>query len=154
MKKLFNKVKNFINKLFQKIGEGTKQYVPIAIKVVEAIKAFMATPVDDVVLGLVKASIPGTADDVLIDKVKKVIEEQLPKLLIDFKMLDSVSNITDPNEQLNAIMEIIKESSPEAKASFYQDIAKITLMCLSDGKLTLGESALLCEYLYQNQFKK
>ena len=99
MKKLLKKIWNFIKKIFDKLDDSVKVVVPTATKIVEAVKAVMDSPVDDVIAEILKRVIPGTTDDVLIDKVKEFIEKMLPKVLIELNLVNSISSIEDENEK-------------------------------------------------------
>jgi hypothetical protein len=75
LKEWIKKVWEYIKNLYAQLVDKTRQYVPIAINVVEGVKSVMDSPVDDVVLGIIKVAIKGQADDVIIDKVQAVVKE-------------------------------------------------------------------------------
>ena len=153
MKKFLKKIWYAIKSLYESIVGSTRKCVPIAINIVEAIKSVMDTPVDDVILEILKRAIPGTADDVLIDKVKSVVEKWLPKILLELRLVDSVANIEDQNEQLKAILAQLKLSSDETQNMLYHGLASLILEKLSDGELSWSDSVAISEYYYVN-FKK
>lgn len=140
-------------KLFKGLSYKTKQLVPIAIAVVEGIKAVMDSPVDDIILFVIKRAIPGNADDILIDKIQSVVKEWLPKILLELKKVDSIAGIEDQNEQLKAILAEFKLSSDESQNIFYHGFCSLILEKLSDGKITWSESLLISEYYFQNIYK-
>jgi hypothetical protein len=140
-----------IASFYQSLKSETKRLVPVAINVIEGLKAVMDTPVDDVILEILKKAIPGTADDVLIDKIKGVVKEWLPKILLELKMVESVANIEDQNEQLKAILAQFKLSSDETKNIFYHGFASLILEKLSDGKLSWSDSIVIAEYFYKHE---
>ena len=142
-----------IASLFQSLKSETKRMVPIAIKVVEGVKLAMDSPVDDIVLSIIKGAITGIADDILIDKVKKVVEEWLPKILKELKMVEGVSNIENQNDQLKAILAEFKLSSDETKSIFYHGFCSLILEKLSDGKINWSESIIISEYYFVNIYK-
>ena len=80
---------------YDKLTGATKKFIPVAINVVEGIRKAMDSPVDDVVLTIVKTAIPGDADDKFIDKAKATIEQWLPKILIELKLVESIAEIED-----------------------------------------------------------
>jgi hypothetical protein len=106
-----------------------------------------------VVLGIIKVAIKGQADDVIIDKVQAVVKEWVPKVLLELQIVDSIANITDPNEQLKAILAKIKMSSNETQNMLYHGLAAIVLEKLSDGKLTWSDSVAISEYYFNNIYK-
>lgn len=143
-----------IASLFQSLRSETKRLVPIAINVVEGIKAVMDSPVDDVLLEVLKRAIPGTADDVLIDKIKEVVKEWLPKIILELKLVEGISQIEDQNEQLKAVLAQFKLSSDESKNIFYHGFCSLILEKLSDGKLSWSDSIVISEYYFMNVVKK
>lgn len=153
MKKLLKKIWDAIANLFRSLTGTTRRYVPYAINIVEAVKAVMDSPVDDVLLEILKRTIPGTADDVMIDKVKEVITKWLPKILVQLSLVDAISNIEDENERLKAILERLKLSSDEVKNVYYHGLASLILEKLSDGELSWSDSVAISEYYYANFVK-
>jgi len=116
---------------------------------VQGIKEAMDNPASDILLQIIKRAIPGSADDLLIDKITKVVREQLPKVLLDLKMIESVANIEDQNQQLQAVLAQLKLSSDQTKLIIYHGIASLILECLSDGELSWSDSIAISEYYYQ-----
>jgi len=144
LQKIWAKVKNF----FAKAEDETKKLTLIAIKLTEGLKAVMDSPVDDIVLSIIKTAIPGTTDDIFIDNVKAYIEKNLPTTILTLKMVNSIANITDPQEQLKAILAQFKLSEDVEKNAAYHDFCTKAIFCLSDGKLTWSE----CVYLAQSGY--
>lgn len=153
MKKFLKKIWATIKLLYDSLVGNTKKYIPVAINIVEAIKSVMDTPVDDILAEILKRAIPGNADDVLIDKIRLVVEKWLPKILLELKLVDSISLIEDPNEQLKAILAQLKLSSQETQNMLYHGLASLILEKLSDGELSWSDAVAISEYYYIN-FKK
>lgn len=153
MKKLLKKIWKSIASVFNKIEAKTKQYVPVAIKVVEALKKVMDSPVDDVIFTIIKNSIPGNADDILADKISATLQEWLPKILLDLKLINSIANEEDQNAQLNAILAQLKLSSNETQNIFYHGLCSLIIEKLSDGELSWSDSVAISEYYYKNVMK-
>ena len=154
MRKLIKKIWSSIRKMFNKLKGTTKEVIPIAIKIVEGVKKVMDTQIDDIVLTIVKNAIPGTADDILIDKVTKFVEKELPKILLQLNIIQSIVGIKNSNEQLKAILAQFNLSSDQQKNKAYHEIAYLTIEALSDGKITRSEAIVLSEYYYTNILKK
>jgi DNA polymerase III delta prime subunit len=154
MKKFIANIWSKIKDLYNSLVGTSKKYIPIAINIVEAIKKVSDSPVDDIILSIVKAAIPGTADDVLIDKVKDTVEKWLPKILLELRLWQSVSNIENQNEQLQAILNEINLSSDETKSIIYHGLAALILEKLSDGELSWSDSVAISEYYFKNIHKK
>lgn len=139
----------WLTKLFNGLKSKARVFVPIAIKAVEAVKVVWDTPVDDILAFVVKAAIKGQADDILIDKIKVTVETWLPKILLELKMIDSIVQIENQNEQLKAILAQFKLSSDESKNIFLHGLAVLIAEKLSDGKLTWSESAQIMEAAFK-----
>lgn len=150
MKKFFSKIWNGVKRLYDKLVDKTRELVPVAINIVEGVKTVVDSPVDDIVAELLKKAIPGVKDDIVIDKVHGIIIKQVPIILSRLLMIDSIANIKDPNQQLQAIVKQLRVSSDEQKNVAYHGLATLVLEQLSDGKLTWGEAAMISEYYYQN----
>ena len=99
-------------------------------------------------------ALPNKAEGILVDKVEAVCREWIPKILLDLQIADSISKITDPNDQLNEILKQFKLSSDETKNIFYHGLMSLILEKLSDGKLSWSDSVIIGEYYYQNYTKK
>ena len=98
---------------------------------------------------VITALIPGDIDD----KINEKLRGFLPRLLLELQLVDSIANITDPNAQLQAILDKLKLSSDDAKNAFYHSLASLILQKLSDGKLSWSDAVAIAEYYYQNVTK-
>jgi hypothetical protein len=135
-----------IKHLWDGIEAETKKLVPIAIHIVQAIKTLEDTHLADVLTAI----IPGDIDDHLNQKLR----EFLPKILLELNMVDAIANITDPNEQLIAIIGKIHLSPDAAKDVFYHGLASLIMQELSDGKFTWSDAIAVAEFYYTHEFKK
>lgn len=153
MKKLIKKIWDGIKNLWNKVVDKTRDMVPVAINVVEAIKSVIDTPVDDILAEIVKRAIPGTADDFIVDKVRLTIEEWVPRILTQLIIIDGIANIDNPNDQLKAILEKLKLADDETKNIVYHGLASLILEKLSDEELSWSDAAAISEYYYQNFVK-
>ena len=151
---LVGRILRAIGSIFNGLKSEVKKLVPVAVAVVQGIKSAMDTPVDDILLAIIKTAIPGDADDILIDKIKKVVETWVPKVLLELRMVESIANIEDQNEQLKAILAELKLSSNETQNIVYHGLCSLILEKLSDGELSWSESIAVGEYYYKNIAKK
>lgn len=154
MKKVLKKIWNWVKDLYDGLVGSTKKYVPIAIKIVEGIKKVMDTPVDDIALAIVTTAIPGDADDKLVKKVKEFVELNLPKFLVELKIINEISNYPDLNSQLQGIITELKKLSPTAQAALWHTFASLAIEKLSDGECTWSDSVVLAEWYYNNIYKE
>ena len=153
MKKFLQSVLAFIKNAFAKVDDATKKLLPVVINVVQALKAVMDSPYEDVISSIIKGLIPGTADDVLIGKIEDLLRKYLPTVLLDIQMVNSIANITDLTEQLKAILDQFKLSPDDLKNKAYHDLSTLLLYDLADGKLTWSEAVTAGEFYYQNIYK-
>ncbi len=135
-----------IKKIFDGIEAHTRQLLPIAIQIVQNIKTLEDSKVPDILTAI----IPGNLDNDLNQKIR----DFLPKLLLDLQLAESVSSITDPNEQLKAILDKINLSGDNTKNILYHGIASLIVEKLSDGKFTWSDAIAVSEYYYKNVYKQ
>lgn len=140
--------------MFDFLESKTKKLVPVAINVVQGLKAVMDGPVDDVLAFIIKTAIKGQTDDVIIDKTTATVKEWIPKILFELELINSIANIEDQNEQLQAILNQINLSSDEKKKIIYHGLASLILEKLSDGKITWSDSVAISEYYFKNFIPK
>ena len=153
MKKLLKKIWKAIRKVFNRLDDEAKQLLPVAIKIVDAVKKFVDSPVDDFIAAILKEVIPGEADNFVIDKIRKFVEEQLPKIIIQLDLLNSIAEIEDPNEKIRAILAQIAKATEDQKKSMYHTIASLAVEKMSDGKLTWSDSLAIAETLFLEKKK-
>lgn len=154
MKNFLTKMWAFISKMWSKLDKIANKFAPIAINVVEAIKKVNESSTGDIIEFIVTTAIPGTKDDAVMKLVRKKLKDLLPKILLQMNVVQSISKIQDPNEQLKAILAAINVSSDEAKNAYYHSFAALILQALADKKLTWGESVYIVQYYFDNIYKK
>jgi len=153
MKKLWTKILSFIKRLYIKLVDETKIYIPIAIKVVEVLKTILDSPVDDIILAVIGALVPNVPANKL-DAIKDKLQAELPKILIELNLVNSIANIEGVNAQLQAILNALKVSPNEVKAEKYHTLASKILVILSDNKIGWGEAVIFTEWYYQTYIKE
>lgn len=154
LKTLLATIWAFVANLWKKIDQYVGLITPIAIRVVDALKSINESFTGDIIEMLISKAIPGTADDLLIRRIRVKLKTILPKILLQLNMAESIAGITDPNEQLKAIILKINMSSDEAKNAYYHSLSVMILQRLADGKLSWSESVQIAEYYYTNIYKK
>lgn len=135
MKKLLEKIKSAMKKLFTSLKYESKQYLPVAINAVEILKKVMDSPVDDIVIAAVEMLVPSLPAS-KINELKSKLVIALPKILLELNLINTIVNIESINDQLQAILDQLKLSSDEVKAEKYHILASKILVILSDGKIT------------------
>ena len=144
----------FIVKLFVKLDKIADKFAPIAINIVEAIKKVNESSTGDIIELIITTAIPGTKDDAIMRLVRKKLKDLLPKILLQMNIVQSISNISDPNEQLKAILIAINMSPDETKNAYYHSFAALILQAIADKKLTWSESVYIAQYYFDNIYKK
>lgn len=129
--------------------EKAKKLTKLAIKVTNAVKAVVDTPVDDVIAEILKKAIPGEVDDIIINNAIVTLNKKLPVIINELVIIDSLLSVTDPTEKAKLILEKIKFASDEQRNQFYHNLASTLILQLSDGKFTFGECCVTAEIIYQ-----
>lgn len=149
-------MKQFLKKIWAKAvefftgsEEKAKKFTVTAIKVTNAVKSFIDSPLCDIAAFGLKKAIPGTADDVIIDAILTKAEEGLPKLIAQETIVLGLLENSTLEEKANFVLNKIKFASDEAKNEFYHQFCVRTILYLSDGKVTYGEAVILAEMVYQ-----
>jgi hypothetical protein len=142
-----------VTSIFKGLAKETKIIIPVAIAVVNGIKFAINNPVTgsiiNAVIDIVEKEVPGISKE-WVDKAKNSLIDWLPKILLELKLIESISEITDPGEQLKAILAEIKFSSDEHYDLMIHDLALSLAVFMSDGKLSLSEAAQLMEIVLKN----
>jgi hypothetical protein len=140
------KLGQWFKRQMRNISEDAKTLIPAAIAVTNQWKAFIDSPVAD----LVTALIPGNVDDAIKNKLR----EKLPAVLLKLQLAHAIAGIEDINEQLKAILDVLKLSGDDAKDRFYHEFCYTTIEVLSDGKLTMGEASILAQMYFDYEHQK
>ena len=154
LKKVFKQLFAWINKIWDKMDDETKHLVPIAITLTNAVKQFVDSPFGEFSLEAIKALIKGPADDILIDKVHAYIDDKFPDAIIKLKLINSVAGIEDKNEKVTAILNFLKNTDISEKTGFWINLSAVILECLNDGKITIAEATLIIQTYYHDQIKE
>lgn len=152
--KVLKKLWSWVEKVFNGLNAKTKELVPVAINVVQAIKDFELSGSADFIEFVVTKAIPGDADDKAIKVARSIIRKWLPKILIELQLVEVAANTDDLNEKLQLILTRLKLSSDETQNIVYHGIASLIIEKLSDGDLSWSDSIAISEYYYKNILKK
>lgn len=152
--KALKKLWAWVSKVWEGLNTKTKELVPIAIKVVEAVKNFELSSSADFVEWVVTTAIPGDADDKVVNKSREVVHKWLPKILLELQLIESIANIETLDEKLKAIVAQLRLSSDETQNIVNHGLATLIIEKLSDGELSWSDSIAISEYYFKNVFKK
>jgi len=143
--KWFNNLKAWLQKTFTLIRKEVKTAIPIGIKVVDKIKAFIDTPIADFITDI----IPGDLDD----QIKAALRKVLPKILIGLRKWEGIVNISDENAQLKAIAAEIMLLSKSERDNIKTQIAAEVAQALSPGlEIYDAKIAVLTAYHHPEVF--
>jgi len=151
---IFQKVWKWIENLFSTIEKKVEKLVPVATNIVQGVKKAIEDNRTEYVLEVVKFSIPGDTDDKIIDKAMKLAREYVPKIALQLQIINSITDLDDVNDQMVAVVEIVKQISPEEQSKYWHELAKQILYALADNKITWGEAGAIVEYHYKNYIKQ
>jgi len=155
MKKLLKKVWGWIEGIFSSIEKTVeKSFIPVATNIVEGIKNAIESDQISMINAIIKFAIPGDIDNKIIDKALKITRKHIPKIALQLQLINSITKIEDTNEQMIAVVNVLKNASKEEQSKYWHELAKQILYALADGKVTWGESASIVEYHYKNYIKK
>jgi hypothetical protein len=147
MKNLFEKIKGFVQNLFQTVFDFARKNSGIAVTVVENIKWAVNHPYADIITAL----IPGDVDNQVVRTLRRV----LPKVAFKLALAHRIVNENDTNtDVIEAIINYLKDAHPEAKTSFYVMFAAELNLALPDGKITISEAIILSQIAYNELIAK
>lgn len=154
MKNFLTKMWAFITGLWSKLDKIVDKYAPISYNVVNAIKTINESSVGDIIELIITRAIPGDADDVVVKLLRKQLKAILPKILLQMKIIQSIANIQDPNEQIKAICIAVNMSPDSTQNAYYHSWSALIFEALADKKVTWSESVHIMQYYFDNIYKK
>lgn len=148
LKTFLQRIWESISHLFGGLLEIEKKAVHIGVQVVDAIKNFDTN--NPIVADILTSIIPGTLDD----DIKNKLREALPKIVIELRLVDAASGLTDPNEIMLAAVKVIQQLSGDYRSSFLNELSIIASEVASDGKLTWDDAAYILKWYYDHEYQK
>jgi len=148
MKKLLQKIAEWIKKLFGNLLPELQKAISVGVTITEAIKNFdTANPI---VADILTTIIPGDLDD----NIKAKIREELPKIVVELKLVDATLGLKDPNDIMLAAVKVIQQLDGDYSSAFLHSLSILIAQVAADGKLTWQDAIYLAEWFYDNQVKK
>ena len=154
IKIIFLRVKAFVLNLWDKADELVERIAPIAVKVVEEIKAINETSTGDIIELIITKAIKGEADDLIIRNLRAKLKEKLPEVIEVMRLALNIAKVDDKNLQAKMVLDAINFSPDQIKNAHYHTFCSMLIESISDGKLTWGESVILAQYVYDNIYQK
>jgi hypothetical protein len=145
---IFKKIWSGIKKAFDGLKPEFKNAIHVGVTIVDKMKSFTESPV----AGVITALIPGDLDD----KIKEKLREYLPKILIEMKLADSCTGLSDPNEIVACAVKTLQQIggdwiSDDAKKNFYDSLAVLIAQVASDGKLSWDDAKAVIKWYYDHK---
>jgi hypothetical protein len=146
----FKKLWTGIKKVFDKFAPDVKNAIHIGVTIVDNMKVFVDSPVADVLTAI----IPGDVDD----KIKELLIKYLPKIVIEMKLAEQCTELTDPNEIVACAIKTLQQIggdwiSDDAKKNFYDSLAVLIAQVAADGKLSFDDAKAVIKWYYDHQKK-
>lgn len=138
LKRIWQGVKSFFNALPEKV----KALLPTVTNIVNALKEID----DSTILDLATAIIPGDLDD----KLRAKFHEWIPKIMLQLEMTEAIANLATPEEQVAAIIKLIKGSHPNKQKVFWTGLASLLMEKITDDdRFSFADAAAVSQYIYK-----
>lgn len=148
MKKFLKKIGEWIAKLFGNILPEVQKAIKLGVTITEAIKTFDTN--NPFAADILTQIIPGDLDE----KIKDKIREELPKIMVELKLVDATLGLTDPDEILIAATKVIQQLEGDYSSAFLHNLSILISQVAADGKLNWSDSIILVEWYYKNYGKQ
>jgi len=145
LKTFLTKIWAEVKGLFDGIPAELKIAIHIGVLVTEAVKAFVDSPVADVLTTL----IPGDVDD----EIKDLLRAKLPEILTELKLADSCSGLTDPAQITACAIKVLQGLDGDVSSAFLHSLAILVAQVAAKGQLTWSDGVYILEWYYQNEYK-
>lgn len=145
MKKLINSIWSFVCNLFSKLSPLAKKAIDVAVTVTDAMKNFDTKSPQ--VADIITALIPGNVDD----NIKNILRANLPKIVVELKLVQAVEGLTDPNEIMLAAVKELQQLSGDYRSAFLNSLSQIIASVAADGKLNWDDLAYVIKWYFDNK---
>jgi hypothetical protein len=142
LKAFLKKIFETLRILFEGLGQGAREAIHVGILITEQFKAFVDSPVADILTAL----IPGDLDD----RIKDILQAQLPEIVIKLRLADA-NGTTD--EIIKQAIETLSRIEGSFRKDFLDALAVEIALVSSDGKITWSEAKYVLKWYYDNVIK-
>ena len=153
IKALFQEIKLFVLKIWDKADELIERIAPVAINVVEQIKTVNESTTGDIIELIISKAIKGNADNLAIKAIREQLRKRLPEVLEIMRLSMNIAKVDDANLQVKMILDAINMSPDAVKNAHYHAFCSLVIEKISDGNLTWGESVIIAQYYYDNIYR-
>ena len=150
MKKIINRILAFLSGLFNGLPAKLKKAVHIGVTITDAIKNFDTSK--PIVADIITSLIPGELDD----RIKDVLRANLPKIVIQLRLVDETMGLTDPNEILVAASKFLQQitSDYSIREGFLNNLSIVIAQVAADGKFSWDDAAYVLKWYYDHDYQK
>lgn len=146
LKSFLHNIWAMISQIFTSLKTEAQQAVHIGAQITDAIKTFdTAHPA---ALDILTALIPGTLDDTIVAKLRA----ELPKIVVELRLIDATKGLTDPNEIMLAATKVIQQLSGDYRSTFLNSLSILITKVASDGKLDWNDAAYVMKWFYDHEY--
>lgn len=137
-----------LERVFEKISPEIKAAIHIGVLAVEGIKAINDSFVGDVIQAILPPEVAG-----ITGTIREKLHQDLPKLLVELKLADSCTGLTDPNEIVMCGIKVLQQVDGDFKSDFLDAIAVHLSIIAADNKLDWNDAKHLVKWYYDHKFK-
>jgi ribosome-associated translation inhibitor RaiA len=147
MRKILAQIKSWLQDKFKKGFDIVKANSHTAVKVTEALKNVIGSPITD----LLTALIPGELDNELKFRLRKILPEVAAKVAIGHNIIQASD---DPTTALAAIKAYIESLGVEARKDWWVLFSAKVMEAISDGEVTYAEIVMLTQDAFIELYQK
>jgi translation initiation factor IF-2 len=148
MKKLINKIKTTLSRVFGDILGFLVTRGQVAVNATNIIKKLVENPA----LSFVVELTPTKKDDALLAKAKELIPGISIKVALAMAIIKEAEANEDRTIAMGIILDRVSNHLPnEGKAIFYREISGALAEYLSDGELTTAEAVAIAQLVFKNR---
>lgn len=140
-----SKIWAHIKKVFEGLPSELKSAIHIGVVVTDNIKNFIESPGADILTAI----IPGEVDD----DIKVWLRAKLPSILVELKLADSCSGLTDPADITTCAVKVLQGLTGDIKSAFLHNLSILVAQVAADGKLSWSDGVVILQWYYQNEYK-
>lgn len=134
------------------LDDKVKKVAEISVKVCEEIKKSTENGVFDTLSMIIDSVIPGDQQPIF-KLLKNYLVKNLPKIIIELKLVGSISGLNNPEEEMKAIIAQFKILNNDQMNAALQEISAYIIDAFSDGELSKEERKYIVDYAVENFLK-
>lgn len=145
LQSFLTKIWTEIKSLFASMPSELKTAIHIGVQVTQNIKTFVDSPAADVLTAI----IPGDIDE----QIKNWLRAKLPAILIELKLAESCSGLTDPAAITACAIKVLQGLDGDIQSAFFHNLSILVAEVAADGKLTWSDGVYLLQWYYEHEYQ-